>query len=107
MKDEYQEAKRFINMILKHPSWSKVYIEWPAIEQLKELVDRETPKKPTKNDKANHDWNSRFCPNCGYSLLFKGAGCINNDCRQKIDWSEEEEIDWSEEEIDWDEVDKK
>ena len=57
---------------------------------LQELVDRETPKKPTKNDKANHDWNSRFCPNCGRSLLFKGAGCINNDCRQKIDWSDEE-----------------
>lgn len=57
---------------------------------LQELVDRATPMKPTKNDKANHDWNRVFCPNCGQWLLFIGAGCANNDCRQKIDWSDEE-----------------
>ena len=57
---------------------------------VKELVDRETPKKPTKNDKANHDWNRGFCPNCGQWLSFTGAGCINNDCRQRLDWSNEE-----------------
>ena len=81
--NKYQEALNYLDFYcsVRHTEQQDL---------LQELVDRETPKKPTKNDKAIHDWNRGFCPNCGQWLLFTGSGCINNDCRQKIDWSDGE-----------------
>ena len=55
---------------------------------LQELVDKETPMKPIKNDKLCHNQFSDLCPTCRTTLLYKSAGCHNNECRQRIDWSE-------------------
>lgn len=64
------------------------------LNTLQELVDKATPKKPIyriadivsrwgEKEKMPH------CPNCDWELSWY-YGCSNNNCRQAIDWSEEE-----------------
>lgn len=65
--------------------------------KVQELVDKATPKKPKvvpepydngiTDDIRYIDLN--YCDTCG-SLLQTGKCCLNNDCRQAIDWSEDE-----------------
>lgn len=51
-----------------------------------EALEKQIPKKP-KQFKENTDY--YICPSCG-TLLVHECGCHNNDCNQKIDWSEVE-----------------
>ena len=67
------------------------YNKEKELKLIKELVDKETPMKPVKNDKLSHDQFSDLCPVCGKTLLYKSAGCHNNECRQRIDWSIDDE----------------
>lgn len=70
---------------------------------LKELVDKETPKKPIEkiiSDAYDYDEQSTFknkiiqCPNCEFEL-YNEYECIDYtfnycpNCGQKIDWSDE------------------
>ena len=82
MMSKYEEAfKKIISQ-----DHNKIYTESATL--LQELVDKETPKKPIKNEKLNHDQFSDLCPTCRTTLLYKSAGCHNNECRQRIDWRE-------------------
>lgn len=61
---------------------------------LQELVDKATPKKPMqqtfKQAFGDHKLVSlSFCPVCRERVEV-GNCCSNNDCRQAIDWSEDE-----------------
>jgi len=38
--EEYKEAKEWIDNIIAHPQWGTTYIDWDAIDQLKELLDK-------------------------------------------------------------------
>lgn len=84
--NNYEIAKEWINSL--EDDWSKVDIEWEAVDEIRELVDRATPRKD----------NSLACPSCGElnTVLFEydtfeDITCFNfcPDCGQAIDWSEE------------------
>jgi len=45
-------------------------------------LNKQIPKKPI------HDSFYYYCPICN-GIVYKGRGCANNECRQKIDWSED------------------
>ncbi len=40
MMNKYKKAKEYIDYILAHPYWGIVDIEWDAIYEIKELLDR-------------------------------------------------------------------
>lgn len=46
MKD-YKEANKWIDHILTHPQWGTTYIDWDAIDQIKEALNK---IKETKQD---------------------------------------------------------
>lgn len=52
-----------------------------------EALEKQIPKKPIRSH--NGIKTVYACPICHYSLLYK-CGCYNNECRQRIDWGEEE-----------------
>ena len=61
---------------------------------LQELVDKATPKKPIYRipDLVNpfrEPEELAHCPNCNWQLNYH-YGCQNNNCRQAIDWSNDE-----------------
>jgi len=65
-------------------------------QTLQELVDRATPMKPhitfrytTPIFEEMHEVKEERCPNC-YWLLYRDWSCVNNDCRQAIDWEKGE-----------------
>lgn len=82
-QNKYRQAENFIIQILKNPSWSRVDINWLAIDEIKELIDKETPMKPKYREK----YPSASCAKCG-SNLGDNPRCRN--CGQLIDWSDEE-----------------
>jgi hypothetical protein len=63
------------------------------IELLQELVDKATPKKAIW-DLDPLAWNENeklpFCPSCKRRVKVDCC-CHNNDCRQAIDWSKDNE----------------
>lgn len=87
IKNEHQEALNELRRLSVSERQNKLY------DSLQELVDKETPMKPVyripdiswnKNEKLAH------CPTCDWRLDWE-QGCHNNKCRQKIDWSNENE----------------
>lgn len=92
--NKYQEAKAWIDKINDHAEWTRCDIEEPALSQLKELVDRATPKKV-----IIEQYTPAYCPTCGEELSESlGDGyykyythldvCPNKECRQVLDWSD-------------------
>lgn len=66
---------------------------------LQELINRSTPMKPElmRDDDDEEVYNPipsiRYwyaCPVCGSMIYCEGEGCPNNNCRQAIDWSDDE-----------------
>ena len=49
-----------------------------------DLLEKATPKKPHRPDR----FSDYYCPNCG-EIVLKDECCVNNDCRQALDWSVE------------------
>lgn len=90
--NKYQDAKNYINKILENPKWSRVDIEWQAIDEIKELLDKETPAKPIPCFTTHQTIKWWACPRCNTEMLFENQGCRNNDCRQKIKWSNDNEL---------------
>ena len=92
MKNKYEEA---LNYFLDREEGENVTItcDWlDYAEELKELVDKATPKKPTKLEKGKYS-----CDSC--AMTFKLTTLVkdmfvNNQycdvCGQKLDWSDEE-----------------
>lgn len=62
------------------------------IRTIQELVDKETPMKPIPCFTTHQTIKWWACPRCNAEMLFENQGCRNNDCRQKIDWSEDNEL---------------
>lgn len=74
-------AKEWINEMLSHPDWGHVDIEWEAVDEIKEIMEKATPKKP--------NWiydDEPLCPNCGDVLDGTEEHC--DGCDQRLDWSE-------------------
>ena len=89
--NKYQEAQEYMDMIWNSKGWSRVEINWLAIEQIIELIDKETPKKPIikRNTHGHIMWGT--CDICkSEEPIWFGGRCSNNDCGQRIDWSDEE-----------------
>jgi len=66
------------------------------LDIIKELVDRTIPMKPHITFRYTatvfgdmHEVKEERCPNC-YQLLYRDWSCVNNDCRQAIDWEKGE-----------------
>lgn len=64
---------------------------------LQELVDRATPIKPNrvicKTQISKYSImieHKVYCPICNTKISIEGNCCPNNDCRQAIDWSQDE-----------------
>lgn len=60
-----------------------------AIDIAIEALEKQIPKKPTEVFDKTDLLTDYFCPSCGIAIN-KWCGCDNNDCNQKIDWSEVE-----------------
>lgn len=58
-------------------------------DELIKAYEKQMPKKPTHTYRRLGYIVEGCCPVCGESVSF-GSCCSNNDCRQAIDWSEEE-----------------
>lgn len=109
MRNKYQNALDRMK-ILANNDWTKNYseckdkektvhiydkrmfeIDAESIKCLQELVDKETPAKPYKDDLS---YSGYKCPNCDSNIfqlrshnIVKTPYCIW--CGQKLDWSEE------------------
>ena len=85
IKNEYQEALDYLRWIGGDGYYKKQREK--SLDVLQELVDKETPMKPTYRDIGN--WkNVSDCQKCGKTSLIKRNYCGN--CGQRIDRSEEE-----------------
>lgn len=84
---KYQEAKRYIDMIWSKSSWSRVDINWLAIEQIKELIDKETPNEPLWDNNGY-----RKCGTCKLRIVSTNNQFISycSGCGQKVDWGDKE-----------------
>jgi len=79
-----EEAKAYFVMRLKDKyKYAKGYTtQKEAFEKAIEALEKQIPKKPI------HDSFYYHCPICN-GVVYKGRGCANNECRQAIDWSED------------------
>ena len=77
-----KRAKEWIDSL--DDDWSRVDIEWEAVDEIRKLVDKATPKKPPKHDKV-------VCPTCNskanYGHPYTEYCC---HCGQALDWSKDE-----------------
>ena len=95
--NKYQKAFKTILEDL-HPDGGLTTLK--EVELIEELIDKETPMKPSKDTDDNVIW-KYYCPNCGNRLntLEKTRRCQGTTyfiprhneygCGQKIDWSDE------------------
>lgn len=56
-----------------------------------QALEKQIPKKPLRYIDLGRVGYSAWCPVCE-GPVERGKGCSNNDCRQAIDWSEENDI---------------
>lgn len=72
--------------------------QWFELNRYDEAIEKQIPKKPRKAetiygvDGCGETTNKLVlytCPVCD-EPIHVGRGCSNNDCLQRIDWSEEE-----------------
>lgn len=91
--NKYQEAKKYINKIIENPKWSKVDIEWQAIDEIKELLDKATPMKPKNINVENLVENGFIpllvaeCSKCECEIVEHQDYCWH--CGQAIDWGKD------------------
>ena len=100
--NKYQEALDALEYLATQYENTKIGEQWEQIaikiqiakNMLQELVDKETPKKPS-NFKLHNDGYIKFfygnCPNCGTAVDDGFPSCLK--CGQVLDWSEEHETD--------------
>ena len=87
--NRYQEALNNIRFYCGHANCDG-YLNPKVFEELniiQELVDKETPKKPTFLNYGGYKIGNWHCPNCDSILLNKRSYC--EDCGQALDWSDE------------------
>lgn len=62
-----------------------------CLERLQELVDKDTPKKPTEADASEESsYCAWLCPTCGRTHINNYPLNYCSGCGQKIDWSDYE-----------------
>lgn len=89
--NEMAEKHDAIRIILEnvcgdgYDAYSRAYTIVKAFEK---IIEKQIPKKPEEYFGRSQIY-YYICPSCG-TILAKGNGCHNNDCNQKIDWSEVE-----------------
>ena len=93
--EEYQEALDFYWKVYEEHHLGMLARHY--IDMLKELVDKETPKKvchtiaPHPTIEYDQEFDYFYCPNCGEWVNEK---CMDNYCSicgQKLDWSDEDD----------------
>ena len=90
--NKYQEAFETINcdgstFIERTRKFKEKYQESP-VYLIKELVDKETPKKVKIKEFDNGEYGA-YCPSCNSGLSFHWKMEYCPSCGQKLDWSEE------------------
>ena len=83
MSNKYQEALLKLLNSLNKSQFIKYGRDCEIV--LQELVDKETPKKTTKEVNEHYDYDY-YCPNCKGNVNRFNKYCKN--CGQRIDWSE-------------------
>ena len=87
--NKYKRAKEWIDSL--DDDWSRVDIEWEAIDEIRKLVDKATPKKPSIAHSINGEAES-YCRSCQrrFSTPVSWARISYKhcpECGQKLDWS--------------------
>ncbi len=77
------KAKEWIEMIKEHPNWRRVDIDWEAVDEIKEIMEKAMAKKPVCFYGAEDE---PLCPNCHNVLDGTEEYC--EICDQRLDWSE-------------------
>ena len=84
--EEREKAIKALSVIIKSINEIQQYREIGTVEECREAVEKQTPKKPVK-DKYHHN----CCPNCGWIVSGEGGygeefcpHCEN--CGQAIQW---------------------
>ena len=90
------EIKKFLAEVDAHPEWGRIEVSQPFIEEVRELFEKATSKKPVYSDFEENDDGDGIiptraeCPYCGYEFEFgtwnesENHHCV---CGQAIDWS--------------------
>lgn len=83
--NKYQEA---LNRIKKEHIFIEDYLK-KEIDLIQELVDKETPMKPSGDSWDDSWWKSydRYCPKCKNPVYIPDDAYCNK-CGQKLDWSD-------------------
>ena len=99
--NKYQEAlKKLCDGCEYNPIIGECSFRCPAKEELKELVEKATPKKIEKKymELKGFIYYNCVCPNCGKTVCFETQrDTVKHEvnycwkCGQALDWSEEDE----------------
>lgn len=83
------KAKNWIKEINENPDWNIVSIDQDAVNEISELIEKATPKKPIFYEEY-----CAKCPACGH-LYEEGIDDYGADycimCGQRLDWGEKDE----------------
>ena len=90
------KAKNWIKEINENPDWNIVSIDQDAIDEISELIEKATPKKPTfTEEKFDSMFDDRVqvlvCPNCKRRMRYFYGVRYCPSCGQRLDWSEKDE----------------
>lgn len=95
--NNYQDKLETVKKYTLDPKYSKYPVASIrpvlryCLERLQELVDKETPKKPTEADASEQNsYCAWLCPTCGRTHINNYPLNYCSDCGQKIDWSDYE-----------------
>ena len=87
--NKYEEAWNNVRSLSETSDYYKPYNDDKDIKLIGELVEKETPKKPIKDEPSKIRYIPTYvCPSCGQRF----SGMISNfcyHCGQKLDWSEQ------------------
>ncbi len=82
--NKYQKAFEWINSF--QDNWGRVDIEWGAVDEIRELVDKATPMKPINQYLIDFGLgNYGDCRICNYGVNYQQNYCDN--CGQALDWN--------------------
>lgn len=77
------KAKEWINKILSLDAYERIGIDWEAVSDINDIIEKAIPKKPVYVSGCEDE---PLCPNCRDILDGTEEHC--GLCDQRLDWSE-------------------
>ena len=81
-----KRAKEWIDSL--DDDWSRVDIEWEAVDEIRELLDKATPKKPEIQEIGQYI--IRYVGKCECGEFIARSHKYCHGCGQRLDWSKDE-----------------